>query len=373
MRKVLFLSLIAVVIGIGLLHFFTPGSLIFYHNTYRRLSYFPIVLGGIWFGVRGGMTMAVLSSIFFIPHVLLYLDKGPQAYLGELAEIILYLAAGLVVGIISARQTRLREKYRQLSEQLQASYARLHEETSQLIEAEKLLAAAQKFSALGKMSASLAHEIKNPLGSIKGAAEILADEFGPDHPKREFADIMLKETRRLQDTVDEVLRYSREPVSRQGTREPLPSVVQHVLGLVDTKVRDKGVSMQVEGLDACRDFLVEAGRLTQVLLNVILNAVDAVPPGGLVRVTLAPESEGCAMSVFDNGSGVDDALKERIFEPFFTGKEGGTGLGLLISRKIVEGLGGTIDVVDNPGGGACFRIFLPAAEPGVLPEIRGGH
>ncbi|MCG2823478.1 MAG: hypothetical protein L6364_07315, partial [Desulfobulbaceae bacterium] len=205
--KFLFPALLAAVVAIGLLHLFTPGDLHFYHNTYRRLSYFPIVLGGLWFGVRGGLGLALLSSIAFIPHVLLYVGHGSQA-VSELMEIVLYLAAGLLVGVISGRQTRLRERYRQLSERLQASYARLHEETVQLLEAEARLAAAQKFSALGKLSASLAHEIKNPLASIKGTAEILRDEFPGDHPKREFVDILFKETGRLHDTVEEILRYA---------------------------------------------------------------------------------------------------------------------------------------------------------------------
>ena len=190
--KLLFFALLVAVVAIGLLHLFTPGDLHFYHNIYRRLSYFPIVLGGLWFGVAGGLGLAVLSSIAFIPHVLLYVGHGSQA-VSELMEIILYLAAGLLVGVISGRQTRLRERYQQLSEKLQASYARLHEETAQLIEAETRLAAAQKFSALGRLSASLAHEIKNPLASIKGTAEILRDEFraqrisGEKYPIRDLS------------------------------------------------------------------------------------------------------------------------------------------------------------------------------------------
>jgi signal transduction histidine kinase len=256
--KLLFFALLAAVIAIGLLHLFTPGDLHFYHNTYRRLSYFPIVLGGLWFGVRGGLGLALLSSIAFIPHVLLYVGHGSQA-VSELMEIILYLAAGLLVGVISGRQTRLRERYRQLSEKLQASYARLHEETVQLIEAEARLAAAQKFSALGKLSASLAHEIKNPLASIKGTAEILRDEFPGDHPKREFVDILFKETGRLHDTVEEILRYAKgRPQEREEALEPLAAVAHHVGALLERQLREKQVHFFLPENDEARHLLVES-------------------------------------------------------------------------------------------------------------------
>jgi len=361
MRKFLFPALLLAVIAIGLLHLFTPGDFFLSHNIYRRLSYFPIVLGGLWFGVRGGLALAVLSSIAFIPHVLLYVGHGSQA-VSELMEIVLYLAAGLLVGVISGRQTRLRERYQQLAEKLQASYARLHEETAQLIEAETRLAAAQKFSALGRLSASLAHEIKNPLASIKGTAEILREEFPGDHPKREFVDILFKETGRLQDTVEEILRYAKgRPPEREEILEPLAAVARHVGALLERQLREKQVRLSLPENGEAQQLLVEGAKFSQVLLNLALNALDAVGPGG--RIWLLAESAGDGgwlISVCDDGPGVPEAEKERIFEPFYSAKADGTGLGLLISRKIVESYGGSLRATDRPGGGACFEILLPA-------------
>jgi signal transduction histidine kinase len=358
--KLLFIALLIAVVAIGLLHLFTPGDLHFYHNTYRRLSYFPIVLGGLWFGVAGGLGLAVLSSIAFIPHVLLYVGHGSQA-VSEMMEIILYLAAGLLVGVISGRQTRLRERYQQLSEKLQASYARLHEETAQLIEAETRLAAAQKFSALGRLSASLAHEIKNPLASIKGTAEILRDEFPGDHPKREFVDILFKETGRLHDTVEEILRYAKgRPPEREEALEPLATVAHHVGALLERQLREKQVRLILPENDEAQHLLVESAKFSQVLLNLGLNALDAVRPGGQIWLLAENGADGAGrIAVCDDGPGVAEAEKERIFEPFYSGKSDGTGLGLLISRKIVESYGGSLRATDRPGGGACFEILLP--------------
>ena len=368
MRKILFACLVLVIIGIGLLHYFTPGYLIFYHDMFRRLSYFPIVLGAIWFGVWGGLVLAVMSSIAFIPHVLLYIGQGPETYLSELTEIILYLAAGTVTGIIAGRESLLRRRYKELSEKLEKSYDKLHRETQLLLEVEEQLSAAQKLSALGRLSASLAHEIKNPLSSIKGTAEILLDEFPEDHPKREFVEILLKETTRLNNTVEEVLQFSRR--GGQGRKkedaatEPLTRVTDRVTSLLASQLQKKSITLTVTGWEAGKTFFVNGEKLSQVFLNIILNAIDAAPPKGEIMIETRKLASGIAVSVSDNGPGIPDERKEKIFDPFYSTKDGGTGLGLSISKKIVESYGGTLMLSDADTGGACFTVFLPERHSG---------
>ena len=369
MRKILFAILVLVVIGIGLLHFLTPGYMIFYHDMFRRLSYFPIVLGAIWFGVWGGLALAVLSSIAFIPHVLIYIGQDSGTYLGELTEIILYLAAGTVTGIIAGRESLLRHRYKELSEKLEKSYDKLHRETQLLLEVEEQLGAAQKLSALGQLAASLAHEIKNPLSSIKGTAEILLDEFPYDHPKREFAEILLKETSRLNNTVEEVLQFSRRGVpgteKEDAGSEPLPQVIERVTSLLASQLRKKSITLSVIGREEGKEFPVAGEKLSQVFLNIILNAIDAVPPKGGIIVETKKHADGYTISVHDNGPGIPDVIKDTIFDPFYSTKEEGTGLGLSISRKIVESYGGTLMLTDAVSGGACFTVFLPELNSGI--------
>lgn len=372
MRKLLFLTLVGAVVGIGFLHFFTPGSLVLFHDTYRRLSYFPIVLGAIWFGLPGGITLAVLASIAFIPHLLLYVGSNPQLYISELTEIVLYLAAGAVTGVIAGREAKLREKYKQLSEKLERSYARLHRETELLIETEERLAGSQKLSALGQLSASLAHEIKNPLSSIRGTAEILLDDYPVDHPKREFVEILMKEAARLNATVEDVLRFSRGQRGKEEPTEPLAQVIDRVGKLLDSKIRKKSIRFFLRQDDGAGNFHVEGGKIAQVFLNIILNAIDAVPAGGTVRVEVREERGGWATTVCDSGPGIPLSERERIFEPFVSNKEEGTGLGLLISRRIVESYGGRITVADAEAGGACFTVFLPERREHALPAAVAG-
>jgi signal transduction histidine kinase len=356
-----------VVLGIGFLHFTTPAELFFYHDTYRRLSYFPIVLGALWFGIWGGLILAVMSSLAFIPHVILYIGQGTGSYLSELTEIILYLAAGTVTGVIAGRESRLREKYRLLSEKLEKSYAKLHRETQLLLEAEEQLSVTQKLSALGQLSASLAHEIKNPLSSIKGTADILLDEFPDGHPKREFVEILLKETSRLNNTVEEVLQFSRrgsqDKKQANEETEPLSQVIDRVTSLLASHLQKKNISLTVTGWEEGKSCYVAGDKLSQVFLNIILNAIDAAPSKGALTVETKKDVSGCTVSVTDNGSGIPPELKERIFAPFYSTKDGGTGLGLSISKTIVESYGGTLTLSEAEGGGACFTVSLPSKDP----------
>jgi signal transduction histidine kinase len=367
-RKIQYGALLVVVLLIGVLHFVTPGQYMFFHDTYRRLSYFPIVVGGLLFGLGGGISIAILSSIAFIPHLLLLIGQAPQAYLSELTEIILYISAGALTGMIAGREQRLREKYRQLSEKLETSYESLHAETAQLIEAEKHLSEVQKFSALGQMSASLAHEIKNPLGSIKGAAEILLDDYPASHPKHEFVDILLKETDRLNQTVEDVLQFSRRKPGPLGLQESFTDVVARVEALLFKQFSEKKIKFSILGLKDTTGLSVVADKMVQVLLNLLLNAYDAVDKGGEISLRVRSSARGkpgtsgdagYLILIRDNGSGIPEELWDRVFEPFVTEKDGGTGLGLFISRKIIESFGGSLFLSKSEVSGACFSIFLP--------------
>lgn len=363
MRKILFAILLLIVAGIGLLHFYTPGDLGVYHAAYRRLSYFPIFLGAIWFGLRGGIFFAVLSSLAFIPHLVLYIGEDPRIYLNELIEVVLYLAAGTLTGFIASREAKLRDKYRVLSEELEEAYEKLHHESAVLLEVEEQLGANQKLSALGELSASLAHEIKNPLSSLRGTAEIILDEFPEGHPKREFGEIMLKEVDRLNVTVNEILQFSKGQTSFANDQpaEPLSEVINRVVRLLESHLRKKAVTLRVDSCPEADSFAVNGSKMSQVFLNIILNAIDALTEHGEINIIIRVDDREMVVAVSDNGPGIPENMRQDIFAPFVSGKEHGTGLGLSISAKIVESLGGRINVSESSAGGACFAVSLPGA------------
>ena len=179
-----------------------------------------------------------------------------------------------------------------MSEKLKHSYARLHSETELLIEVEEQLKASQKLSILGQLSASLAHEIKNPLGSIKGTAEILLDDFPESHPKHEFVKILVQEVDRLNTSVDEVLLFSRHPQNLEQEKdwESLSKVIKRVYKLTQNRTEKKKIAFRLTEVDACRDCMVDGHRYSQVLLNMLLNAIDAVDHNGRIEIACQREA-----------------------------------------------------------------------------------
>ncbi|MBU1169727.1 MAG: hypothetical protein KKD44_09210 [Proteobacteria bacterium] len=372
MRKSLFLIIVLAVLSIGVLHALTPGHEHFFHDTYRRLGYFPIAIGALLFGLRGGIFFSILTCLAFIPHLLIYKHGIRAGYISELTEIVLYLSAGAVIGMIAEKEKRLREGYRILSEKLEKSYDKLRRETSLLIDVEEQLRSTQKFAALGKLAASLAHEIKNPLASIRGATEIILEDYSTDNPRRKFPEIIMKETLRLDKTVDEALRFARPPkLGEKSPFKPLAQVMEHIKLLNETRLSKKNIRCDVLLESGAGDFPVDADKLTQVIINLVLNAEDALEKGGMVRIRADRDGHGLIVFVEDDGPGIHPEIKGRLFEPFSTVKTEGSGLGLAISRKIVESYRGTLDLCDEPREkGACFKIVLP--EKRFEPEYSMG-
>ena len=326
-KKIVFASLIVLIIIIGVLHYLTPFYMILFHDTYRRLSYFPIAVGAIIYGLPGGIALAILSCLSFIPHLFMFWAQGPEAYYSELSEIIFYMAAGIVIGFISSRENRLKKK-------LADSYKRLHKQARKLVDAEKLLGQSQKLATLGHVSASLAHEIKNPLASIKGVAEILADEVPEGHPKHEFVEIMKSEILRLNSSVEDVLQYCRgQQAASKIKLEPISNIIDRVASLIETQIKKKQVQLNINFKPDSNpdfnpnfnpsfnkelsDFLCDSNIMTQVLLNILLNAVDAVENRGKITIDHFFKNRGYSIIISDNGPGISEHIKNNLFEPFY--------------------------------------------------------
>lgn len=208
----------------------------------------------------------------------------------------------------------------------------------------------RRLASLGEMSAVLAHEIKNPLASLKGNAQLLARMLpGGDKPRAK-ADRVVDEAMRLERLTNDLLQFV-----RTGT-------IQRTLVDPAALVRDAAASVPgevtIDAGHAPAEWSLDAGRIRQVVVNLLDNAIAAGPP---VTVALGREHGRLIIEVADRGPGVVDDDRDRIFEPFFTGKTQGTGLGLAIVRRVVELHGGTIAVQPNPGGGAVFRAEIPEA------------
>ena len=315
-----------------------------FHAIHGRLCYIPIILGAIWFGVRGGLGIGLFISVLTIPYAVWGVQRHHSSPAGEYTEMIFYIAIGLVSGILIDLQRRERRR----SEALAAELAR-----------EKHL------SSLGQMAAGLAHEIKNPLGSIKGSAEILGDDFPAGSRKHEMAQVLIKESDRLNGVVEDFLNFARpRPIDRKPAR--LDAVVEDVLSQVEIDAASREIRVVRSFDESLPAVLVDAEKLHQVFLNLALNAVTAMPGGGTLTVETRRRSfDGkphVSLTFADEGIGIAPEDMERIFDPFFSRSERGTGLGLSISHTIVRNHGGRIEVAANHPKGTRFSVVLPIVE-----------
>jgi signal transduction histidine kinase len=258
-----------------------------------------------------------------------------------------------VIGFISSRENRLRQK-------LSDSYKRLRKQAKKLVAAEKQLGESQSLSMLGHVSASFAHEIKNPLGSIKGVAEILSDEVPEGHPKHEFIKIMKSEISRLNNSVEDILEYCRgQKVAKNLKFEPINDTIQKVILLVNNKTKEKSITLQNNYNKKTPEFMSDNIAMTQVLLNIILNAIDAVDKYGRITIDHSFDNKKYKLMISDNGPGVSKNIKADLFTPFVTSKDGGTGLGLSITKKLLKSFDGDINLDESYQDGARFIIDLP--------------
>ncbi|MBU4594733.1 MAG: histidine kinase [Desulfomicrobium sp.] len=217
----------------------------------------------------------------------------------------------------------------------------------------------ERLTALGNLAAGVAHEIRNPLSSIKGFATYLAGKVqGQD---KDAARAMIQETDRLNRVVSELLEFAR-PGEMNLRDEDLAQVVERALRLVRADVTAKGVAVRFEQEGTLPRVPLDPERLTQALLNLFLNAVQAMDQGGTLRITAAPENEagGVVLRIADTGHGMAAELVPDIFNPYFTTKSSGTGLGLAIVHRIIEAHGGEIKVDSVVGQGTVFTLLLPS-------------
>jgi signal transduction histidine kinase len=357
------LLLAVFVAGISFLHYVTPLSLPMLHDIFQRLYYIPIILAAFWFGFRGGVGCAVIVSIVYAPHILFQWGHHMTMDLEKYLEIVLYNVVGGITGFLSQKERVRADQLRQTALGLEKSCEKLRRQSERIIEMEGQLRKAERLSTIGELSAVLAHEIRNPLGSIQGTAEILKDDFQPGDRKYEFLEIMVKESRRLNHVVEDFLRLARPQPVLMGECD-LVEELNNVIALVSGEARKREITLEcrVDHLPAIEG---DPEKLRQAFLNIILNGFQASVPGDTVSITASgeePPSGGSGwieLLFADSGPGIAAEAAERIFEPFFTTREGGTGLGLAITRKIIEGHGGTIRVENEPGHGAVFRIRLP--------------
>lgn len=280
----------------------------------------------------------------------LNMDQIEAAWRNALRSLSLYgasvlLIAALAVGIIFVEQQAHLRRTRALER-----------------EAEER----RRLASLGNLAAGVAHEVRNPLNAVGMGLQRLQREFRPasSPDSAEYQDILQvlrEEVKRLDGIVENFLTLAR-PMNLRKEPVDLEKIFAELETLLQEEVRAKGLTWKIRLESGLPPIEADPRQLKQALMNLILNGIQATPPGGTVEVRATPNGEGVFLAVQDTGAGIAAEDRERIFDPYFTTKQGGTGLGLTLARQIVEGHAGRISVESSRGHGSTFTLWLPGRE-----------
>ena len=305
------------------------------HAVHSRFCYIPIVIAAAWFGLRGGLWTATAITITVLPYVF-GSRSSEHNFAGELVEIVFYFALALLIGALVDREWRARRRQQEMQLQLERS---------------------QKLSLVGQVAAGVAHELKNPLASIKGAVEIISDENTTDNERSEFRDILFREIKRMDGTVTEFLEFARPKPTRME-RLDLSQLVQSSLRQLEAQAAKESIRI-LEEVEAGELIEGDREKLHQLILNIVLNAIQASRAGGTIEVGLRGRTHEVELTFRDNGQGISSGDLDRIFEPFYTTRASGSGLGLAIVKSIIDAHGGTIDIQSEVDAGTTVTVSLP--------------
>jgi two-component system sensor histidine kinase HydH len=335
------------------------------NSSYWPIYFLPVVTAALYCGPWMTLFWTLLASATYCS----YLYPAMQDYeitreaIGYLVlRNMFFFLAAMVVNRFAQQSRHQTQLYRELAERLAETNRRLEQAQAEARRSERL-------AALGQLSAGLAHEIRNPLGVIKGSAEMLTQKLqASDELSRELAGYISTEVNRLSALVTEFLDFAR-PLHAQLQPGSVTAVLDRALEIVAFRWKGNPVRVERHYEDALPQVPLDESLCEQAFLNLVQNAYEAMEEhGGTLRVearmTFANGREGVQLVLADTGTGIPDALREEVFNPFVTTKKTGVGLGLSIVSKIIDGHGGSIHVENSAEGGAVFTLFFPLQEAG---------
>jgi len=237
-------------------------------------------------------------------------------------------------------------------------YVKVFQDLSELEALREQVRQIDRLALIGEMAATVAHEIRNPLGGIRGFASLLARDIPPDDPRTRLVEKILVGVKSLNSVVNELLEYTR-PVELQLRPADCAELVDAAISYLEIGDRPIAVRNRVK---AGMTIVVDPDKMRQVLLNILINAQQSIDGNGEIRIDAESSPDAVTIAISDNGCGIAREALHKVFSPFFSTKEKGTGLGLAVAAKIVESHGGALTVDSEPGNGSTFSIRLPHLE-----------
>ena len=319
------------------------------NSVYWPVLLLPVVSAATMFGVMGTTLCAAVAGAAYL--LFLHWVKDPSEITADPVPPVVLLAmiANLANSVAEDLRSQTR-KSRAAAEQLAAA-------NLQLQQAEEEKRRADRLAALGQLSAGLAHELRNPLGTIRASSEMLTHNLAAENEvAREVAGFIASEVDRCNSLITRFLQFAR-PLELQLAQADLAQTLDRAVALAEREAPAIAFYRNYE--PGIPPFAFDAELLERVFYNLLINAAQASPPGGAVTLKARAGGVNAEISVIDRGCGIDPAQRDSIFNPFFTTKPQGVGLGLAIVSKIVDEHGGNITVESEPGKGSIFRVLLP--------------
>jgi signal transduction histidine kinase len=370
------LIIAALVILVTILHYSTPTMKWQYHLIFMQSYFIPIILGAFQFGIRGGLGTAIAVSFLYFPHIMLQWGGLVEGNLMRFLQIVLFNVIGYLTGLKAQNEKEEKSRYQNTAEQLEKTLQKIREQSVRIEEMEDQLRQADRLAVVGELSASLAHEVRNPLGSIRGIVDILKDELPTNKEMANFLNIMVQETERLNEVVENYLRFAGQK-SSQVISFDIREIIKNTELLLANRARKNQITIKTRLPEKELPLTGVPGQLQQVLMNLALNSIQAMPDGGDLSVeverlgTKSQDGEKASdskntneirISISDNGKGISEPDIERIFKPFYTTRQDGTGLGLAIVKRIIDQNNWRIEVESEINRGSIFSIYIPIEE-----------
>ncbi|MDW7680592.1 MAG: ATP-binding protein [bacterium] len=359
-KKTIWMLFIGLLIAmVAALHYTTPTKQHHFHELYRALFYLPIILSAFRFQLKGGITAAFAVIVIYLPHVVFQWGGDFLYNFSRFLEMLMYLVIGTVAGLLAQRESAERKKYQQAALELKTSYHQLQKQSEKITEIEDRLRTSERLSILGELAATLAHEVRNPLGAIWGVVEILNDEYKSMDRNSEFLDLLNNEVKRLDQVVENYLMLGRRS-DAIATKCNLFDLAHSVVLLLTHKARKQNVKLNLSFSNKNLYILSNELQFQQILINLILNSLTALPKGGEIEIKGEASDHSVRLSVVDNGKGIAPENLNEVFKPFFSTSETGTGLGLSIVKRIVEQNKWRLDIQSTVNHGTTVAIVFPA-------------
>lgn len=328
-----------------------PPRFVVLHNVLHHLNILPFMLAGLFFGWRGALKTMLFAVILLSPAIYRHWHRAPVDAQDQIVELSTFGAAGIIAGVLADRERMQRLRVETTKRELETVHRELQQNIEQLRKSERLTAA-------GELSASLAHEIRNPLASISGAAGILSRGNASPQGRAECLEILTKESQRLNKLLTHFLDFARPRLPRMQRIEAA-DLLHSVSILAQHAAAERDIEITLHA--APGTLQCDPEQIKQLLLNLLLNAIQASPERGRVCVDGGAHGTLYRIAIRDNGEGISAQAVDRIFEPFFTTKVNGTGLGLAIASTIAAQHNAALSCAPNQPCGTAFVLDLPCA------------